>query len=87
MSNMRVLSVGTLTATGPDNRPIQATNVSLEVTPAEAERLALATSAGRIQLSLRGYGDPDSIRTDGRQFRGRARTASDGARGQNDPRP
>ncbi len=65
MSNMRVLSVGTLTATGPDNRPIQAATVSLEVTPAEAERLAIATGTGRIQLSLRGYGDPDSIRTTG----------------------
>ncbi len=65
MANMRVLSVGTATTVGPDNRPIQAPTVSLEVTPTEAERLAVATGTGRIQLSLRGYGDPDSIRTNG----------------------
>ena len=35
------------------------------MTPAEAERLAIAQGTGRIQLSLRGYGDPDSIRTTG----------------------
>ncbi len=65
MSNMRVLAVGTATTTGADNRPIQAPTVSLEVTPAEAERLAIATGTGRISLELRGYGDPDSIRTNG----------------------
>jgi pilus assembly protein CpaB len=65
MSNMRVLAVGTINQTSADNRPIQATTVSLEVTPAEAERLAIAQGTGRIQLSLRGYGDPDSIRTNG----------------------
>lgn len=65
MSNMRVLSVGTITQTNGDNRPIQATVATLEVTPAEAERLAIAAGTGRIQLSLRGYGDPDSIHTAG----------------------
>jgi pilus assembly protein CpaB len=65
MSNMRVLAVGTINQTSSDNRPIAATTVSLEVTPAEAERLFIAQAQGRIQLSLRGYGDPDSIRTTG----------------------
>ena len=65
MSNMRVLSVGTITQTGSDNRPIQAPTAALEVTPEEAERLMIAQQAGRIQLALRGYGDPDSIKTEG----------------------
>ena len=65
MSNMRVLSVGTISAVSADNRPIQAPTATLEVTPTEAERLAIAQGTGRIQLSLRGYGDPDSIRTTG----------------------
>jgi pilus assembly protein CpaB len=65
MENMRVLSVGTLTQSGPDSRPINATTVSLEVTPAEAERLLIATREGTIQLTLRGYGDPDSSKTKG----------------------
>src|SRR5262249_7627828 len=65
MSNMRVLAVGTIDQHTNDNRPIQAQTVSLEVTPDEAERLMIAQAQGRIQLSLRGYGDPDSIRTAG----------------------
>lgn len=65
MSNMRVLSVGTISQTSRDNRPIQAPTATLEVSPDEAERLAIAQQTGRIQLALRGYGDPDSIKTEG----------------------
>jgi pilus assembly protein CpaB len=65
MSNMRVLSVGTISQVSSDNRPISAPTATLEVTPVEAERLAIAQGDGRIQLVLRGYGDPDSIKTDG----------------------
>src|SRR4029078_10658255 len=48
-----------------DNRPISAAMVALEATPVEAERLAIAQAEGRIQLVLRGYGDPDSLKTEG----------------------
>ncbi|HJU72635.1 MAG TPA: Flp pilus assembly protein CpaB [Gemmatimonadaceae bacterium] len=65
MSNMRVLAVGTVVQSGPDNRPINATTATLEVTPEESERLAVAMREGSIQLVLRGYGDPDSISTTG----------------------
>jgi pilus assembly protein CpaB len=65
MSNMRVLSVGTISQVSSDNRPISAPTATLEVTPVEAERLAIAQGEGRIQLVLRGYGDPDSIKTEG----------------------
>src|SRR4029079_19057131 len=65
MANMRVLSVGTQDTRTVDNRPIAATMVALEVTPVEAERLAIAQGEGRIQLVLRGYGDPASIKTEG----------------------
>lgn len=65
MENMRVLSVGTQVQRGEDGRPISATTVTIEVTPEEAERLAVATTQGSIQLVLRGYGDPDSVRTKG----------------------
>jgi pilus assembly protein CpaB len=65
MSNMRVLSVGTQVQRGADGSPINATTATLEVSPEEAERLALAVREGSIQLVLRGYGDPDSIRTTG----------------------
>jgi pilus assembly protein CpaB len=65
MENMRVLSVGTQVQRGPDNQPISAPTVTLEVTPDEAERLAIAQREGSIQLVLRGYGDPDSTQTKG----------------------
>lgn len=65
MSNMRILSVGSQVARGEDGRPINAPTATLEVTPAEAERLALAVREGAIQLVLRGYGDPDSVQTTG----------------------
>jgi pilus assembly protein CpaB len=65
MENMRVLSVGQQIQRGNDGRPINATTATLEVTPEEAERLAVAMSQGSIHLVLRGYGDPDSITTRG----------------------
>jgi pilus assembly protein CpaB len=65
MENMRVLSVGSQIERGPDGRPMNETTAALEVTPAEAEQLAVATGQGKIQLVLRGYGDPDSVRTRG----------------------
>ena len=65
MSNMRVLSVGAQVERGTDGQAITAASAMLEVTPDEAERLAVAMREGSIQLVLRGYGDPDSIRTNG----------------------
>ncbi|GLC26679.1 Flp pilus assembly protein CpaB [Roseisolibacter agri] len=65
MENMRVLSVGTQVERGADGQAIQATTVTLEVTPQEAERLVIATNSGSIQLVLRGFGETDSARTRG----------------------
>lgn len=65
MNNMRVLSVGTQVERGEDGKPIQATTATLEVTPEQAEQLAVAMNEGMIQLVLRGYGDPDSVTTAG----------------------
>ena len=65
MENMRVLSVGTQVQRGLDGLPADGKTATLEVTPTEAERLAVAMGQGTIQLVLRGYGDPDSINTDG----------------------
>jgi pilus assembly protein CpaB len=65
MTNMRVLSVGTQVLPGDDGDPIDAKSATLEVTPEEAERLAVAMNQGTIALVLRGYGDPDSISTPG----------------------
>ena len=65
MENMRVLSVGTEIQRDASGRANTATTVTLGVTPQEAERLAIAMNQGSIQLVLRGYGDPDSVRTGG----------------------
>jgi pilus assembly protein CpaB len=65
MENMRILGVGTQTVKTEDGRPIPATVATLEVTPEETERLAVAQASGTIQLVLRGYGDPDSAKTKG----------------------
>ena len=65
MENMRVLSVGTAVQRDADGKPNNATTVTLGVTPQQAEQLAVAMNKGSIQLVLRGYGDPDTVRTAG----------------------
>ena len=69
MSNMRVLSMGSQLERGPDGRPVSATMAALEVTPEEAERLAVAANQGKIQLVLRGFGDSDTVVTRGASAR------------------
>jgi pilus assembly protein CpaB len=73
----------TATAKTEDGRPIPATVATLEVTPQESELLFVAQQQGSIQLVLRGYGDPDSVKT-------RGATSADVERGLRDaplPRP
>ena len=65
MENMRVLSVGTEIQRDKGGQASSATTATLAVTPEEAERLAVAMNTGSIQLVLRGFGDPDSVRTRG----------------------
>lgn len=65
MENMRVLAMATTTSKTEDGRPIPATTATLEVTPDESEKLMVAQASGTIQLILRGYGDPDSVKTSG----------------------
>jgi pilus assembly protein CpaB len=65
LEDMRVLSVGTKVQRGDTGKPIEATTATLEVTPAQAEQLAVAMNLGSIQLVLRGYGDPASVHTAG----------------------
>ena len=65
MSNMRVLAIGAASERGQDGRPINAAVASIEVTPREAEKLAIAATQGALQLMLRGHGDTDGIETKG----------------------
>ncbi len=65
MSNMLVLSVGKEVQRDASGKPIDATTVTLAVTPEEVERLAIAMNTGSIQLVLRGYGESTIIATSG----------------------
>ena len=65
MPNMRVLAMGHDVQRDADGRPIPTSVATLEVTPEESERLAVADAQGRIRLVLRGYSDPDSTKTRG----------------------
>jgi pilus assembly protein CpaB len=65
LSNIRVLSVGGRLQPSPDAKDDKARSAALEVTPEQAERLAVAETQGTIQLVLRGFDDPDSAHTPG----------------------
>ncbi len=65
LQNMRVLSVGTQTERSDQDKPNQSTAVTLEVTPEQAEILAVAMQAGSLSLALRTYGDPGTAVTYG----------------------
>ena len=48
-----------------DNKPVTVSNVTLAVGPEDAERLALASNDGRIQLVLRNFNDAEKVTTAG----------------------
>lgn len=64
MQNMRVLAVGAPQASDTPVAAIAST-VTLEVTPTQAERLAVAANQGRLQLMLRGFGEREVTQTNG----------------------
>ena len=55
---LRVLAVGQLMAS--ESTSIAASTVTLEVSPAQAQQLVLATERGTIRLLLRGASDGDT---------------------------
>ena len=65
LENMRVLSMGSRTTRDDSGDPTPATTATLEVTPAQAEKLAVAMRQGMVQLVLRGFDDTDSTDTKG----------------------
>jgi pilus assembly protein CpaB len=66
LSNVQVLSAGTrLESQKKDGQPIQASVVTLLLTPQDAERLALATNDGNVMLALRNPLDIDETKTSG----------------------
>lgn len=57
LQNIRVLATDQ-DAKGADGKPVLAKTATLEVTPLEAQKLALAQQAGTLSLSLRKPGEP-----------------------------
>ena len=60
-----VNNVVTLDTAGPETKSIPARTVSLLVTPAQAEKVTLATEMGSIKLVMRGPEEETQVRTDG----------------------
>lgn len=66
LSNVQVLTAGTRMEQGQDeNKPMQVTVVTLLVNPMQAERLALASTEGKIHLALRNPLDQGTPETPG----------------------
>ncbi len=66
LANVQVLTAGTrLEQDSKEGKPMQVTVVTLLVTPEESERLALASTEGRIQLALRNPLDAGTPSTPG----------------------
>jgi len=62
LENMQVLAAGQIVEQ-KENKPITVNTVTLSVTPEEAEKLALASNDGTIQLVLRNFMDSDNVVT------------------------
>jgi pilus assembly protein CpaB len=65
LSNVQVLTSGTRLEQDQENKPMQVTVVTLLVDPEQAERLALASTEGKIQLALRNPLDQGAPETPG----------------------
>lgn len=64
LQNVKVLAVGQQMVVQND-KPVKVPVVTLLVTPADSERLALASSQGKIQLTLRSRADAEEVVTAG----------------------
>jgi pilus assembly protein CpaB len=65
LQNLRVLGTGQRIEKRPGDKPQVVPTVTLEVTPEEGERLALAGREGHISLALRNTNNQDIIQTTG----------------------
>jgi pilus assembly protein CpaB len=66
LENILVLAAGPeFEAKGKEEKPSTVDVVTLEVTPEEAEKLALAATEGKILLTLRNFSDSEDVLTKG----------------------
>jgi len=66
LENVLVLATGSeVDTSGKQEKPTQVDVITLEVTPEEGEKLALAASEGKLQLALRNFNDTADVFTRG----------------------
>lgn len=65
LENIFILATGTQIQKNEKGEPAPVDVYTLEVTPEESEKLALAATEGKIQLALRSLLDSDSVITEG----------------------
>ncbi|MCS7157275.1 MAG: Flp pilus assembly protein CpaB [Blastocatellia bacterium] len=65
LQNVKVLASGQRMETQKDGQAIEVKTVTLQVTPEEAEILALASNAGKLQLVMRNTVDREMVQTKG----------------------
>jgi len=66
LENILVLASGPeFNETKKGEKPANVDVITLEVTPEEGEKLALASTEGKIQLALRNFGDNEAVATRG----------------------
>ncbi|MBI5589805.1 MAG: Flp pilus assembly protein CpaB [Deltaproteobacteria bacterium] len=65
LEKIHVLATGTQVQKNEKGEPAPVDVYTLEVTPEESEKLALAATEGKIQLSLRSITDMESVYTEG----------------------
>ncbi len=69
LENILVLAAGAeLEKSGRQEKPAQVDVITLEVTPQEGEKLALASTEGKLQLALRNGADNAEVMTGGTTF-------------------
>jgi pilus assembly protein CpaB len=81
LENILVLAVGpdvSVDKKGKESTPVDV--ITLEVTPVEAEKLALAASEGKVQLALRNFNDTEDAFTRGMTIPSLLASYSGGAR-------
>jgi Flp pilus assembly protein CpaB len=79
LQNVLVLAVDTLAGRPEDGKQALVSNtVTLQVTPQQAETLAMARELGTLNLILRAYGDEDKVATTGVTPKGANKGGMDG---------
>jgi pilus assembly protein CpaB len=63
--NVRVLATGSQLGADPEGKPSSVDTFTVEVTPEEGERLALASEMGSLRFALRNVTDAETVLTTG----------------------